>query len=172
MMETKKESLVLSRQFEKVNAILEKYSYKVDNLITILQEIQAEYRYLPEEILTYVATALQISPAQVYGVATFYAQFSLEPKGEHIIRVCDGTACHVKGSSQVLKAVRENLGLREGENTTSDLLFTVETVACIGACALAPALMVDEEVYGQMDEEKVQQLIDRLLGEGEKADAV
>ncbi|MBP9015042.1 MAG: NADH-quinone oxidoreductase subunit NuoE [Candidatus Atribacteria bacterium] len=171
-METEKESLVLSRQFEKVNAILEKYSHNVDNLIAILQEIQSEYRYLPEEILTYVATALQISPAQVYGVATFYAQFSLEPKGEHIIRVCDGTACHVKGSLQVLKAVRENLGLREGENTTSDLLFTVETVACIGACALAPALMVDEEVHGQMDEEKVRQLIDHLLGEGEKADAV
>ena len=171
-METEKGSLVLSRQFEKVNAILEKYSHSVDNLIAILQEIQSEYRYLPEEILTYVATALQVSPAQVYGVATFYAQFSLEPKGEHIIRVCDGTACHVKGSTQVLKAVRENLGLREGENTTSDLLFTVETVACIGACALAPALMVDEEVYGQMDEQKVQQLIDRLLGEGEKVDAV
>ncbi|HOA98755.1 MAG TPA: NADH-quinone oxidoreductase subunit NuoE [Candidatus Atribacteria bacterium] len=171
-MEIEKESLVLSRQFEKVNAILRKYSHNVDNLIAILQEIQSEYRYLPEEILTYVATALQVSPAHVYGVATFYAQFSLEPKGEHIIRVCDGTACHVKGSAQILKAVRENLGLREGENTTSDLMFTVETVACIGACALAPALMVDEEVYGQMDEEKVQQLVDHLLGEGEKVDAV
>ena len=143
----------------------------MDNLIAILQEIQSEYRYLPEEILTYVATALQFLQRTSMGGYFLCSVFS-EPKGEHIIRVCDGTACHVKGSAQILKAVRENLGLREGENTTSDLMFTVETVACIGACALAPALMVDEEVYGQMDEEKVQQLVDHLLGEGEKVDAV
>jgi len=163
--------VALGRSFEKVNAILEKHSYDSTNLIAILQEIQEEYRYLPEEILTYVATALRVSPAYVYGVATFYAQFSLKPKGKHIIRVCDGTACHVKGSEKVLKAVREYLGLREGENTTPDLLFTVETVACIGACALAPALMVDEEVHGLMDEEKVQKLLESYMEREEGGEA-
>lgn len=154
------QEVALSRSFEKVNAVLKKHNYNPSNLIGILQEIQEEYRYLPEEILTYVATALRVSPSYVYGVATFYAQFSLRPKGKHVIRVCDGTACHVKGSEKVLKAVREYLGLRGEENTTPDLLFSVETVACIGACALAPALMVDEEVYGLMDEEGVRKLLE------------
>lgn len=166
-MEKPAHDVALGRSFEKVNAILEKHRYDPSNLIGILQEIQEEYRYLPEEILTYVATALRVSPAYVYGVATFYAQFSLEPKGKHIIRVCDGTACHVKGSERVLKAIREYLGLREGEHTTPDLLFTVETVACIGACALAPALMVDEEVHGLMDEEKVRELLESYMSKEE-----
>ncbi len=157
------EETVLSRRFEKVNTVLEKYGRNPLNLIQVLQEVQAEYRYLPEEILTYVATALGISPSFVYGVATFYAQFSLEPKGKHIIRVCDGTACHVRGSMKVLEVVREQLGLRGEDITTPDLLFTVETVACIGACALAPALMVDEEVYGQMDQEKIENLIEEMI---------
>ncbi len=153
----------LERSFEKVNKILKKHSYQPSNLIAILQEIQAEYRYLPEEILTYVATALGVSPAYVYGVATFYAQFSLKPKGKHIIRVCDGTACHVKGSSQVLKVIRETLGLEEGKDTTEDLLFTVETVACVGACALAPVITVDDRVYGLLDEKKVREIIEAIL---------
>ncbi|MGQ9473562.1 MAG: NADH-quinone oxidoreductase subunit NuoE [Candidatus Caldatribacteriaceae bacterium] len=160
-MEEVTQEISLGRSFEKVNVILKKYAYNSSNLVGILQEVQEEYRYLPEEILTYIATALEVSPAYVYGVATFYAQFSLKPKGKHIIRVCDGTACHVKGSSAVLKYVREYLGLREGEETTSDLLFTVETVACIGACALAPAMMVDEEVYGLLDEEKVKEILEQ-----------
>jgi len=159
------QELTLRRQFEKVNTILEKYHRSASHLISILQEIQADYRYLPEEILTYVATALGVSPAYVYGVATFYAQFSLKPKGKHTIRVCDGTACHVKGSSNVLKTVKEQLGLKENEETTPDLLFTVETVACIGACALAPAMMIDEEVYGMLNEEKTREIIEGLIEE-------
>lgn len=166
-MEKPEQGVALSRSFEKVNAILEKHGYDPSNLIGILQEIQEEYRYLPEEILTYVATALRVSPAYVYGVATFYAQFSLKPKGKHIIRVCDGTACHVKGSEKVLKAIREYLGLRGGEQTTGDLLFTVETVACIGACALAPVIAVDNRVYGPMDEEKVRHVLEALEREDE-----
>jgi len=168
-MEKKEGEVTLERSFEKVNAILAKHNHNPSNLIGILQEIQEEYRYLPEEILSYVATALQVSPAYVFGVATFYAQFSLKPKGKHVIRVCDGTACHVKGSEKVLRAVREYLGLREGENTTSDLLFTVETVACIGACALAPALMIDGEVHGLMDEKKVEELLESYTAEEEGA---
>ncbi len=163
MVEMDNHELTLSRQFEKVNTILEKYNRSASNLISILQEIQADYRYLPEEILTYVATALGVSPAYVYGVATFYAQFSLKPKGKHIIRVCDGTACHVRGSINVLKAVKEQLGLKENEDTTTDLLFTVETVACIGACALAPTMMIDEEVYGMLNDEKTREIIDGMI---------
>jgi NADH:ubiquinone oxidoreductase subunit E len=164
-LEMENQELTLSRQFEKVNAILEKHDRNESHLISILQEIQADYRYLPEEILTYVATALGVSPAYVYGVATFYAQFSLKPKGKHMIRVCDGTACHVKGSINVLKTVKEQLGLKENEETTPDLLFTVETVACIGACALAPAMMIDEEVYGMLNEEKTREIIEGLIEE-------
>jgi NADH:ubiquinone oxidoreductase subunit E len=164
--------VTLERRFEKVNAILEKHAYNPSNLVGILQEVQEEYRYLPEEILTYIATALGVSPAYVYGVATFYAQFSLKPKGKHIIRVCDGTACHVKGSSAVLKYVREYLGLREGEDTTRDLLFTVETVACIGACALAPAMMVNEDVYGLLTEDKVKEILERYEEGREGTDGV
>jgi NADH:ubiquinone oxidoreductase subunit E len=164
--------VTLERRFEKVNAILEKHAYNPSNLVGILQEVQEEYRYLPEEILTYIATALGVSPAYVYGVATFYAQFSLKPKGKHIIRVCDGTACHVKGSSAVLKYVREYLGLREGEDTTRDLLFTVETVACIGACALAPAMMVNVDVYGLLTEEKVKEILERYEEGREGTDGV
>lgn len=164
-LEMENQELTLSRQFEKVNAILEKHDRNESHLISILQEIQADYRYLPEEILTYVATALGVSPAYVYGVATFYSQFSLKPKGKHMIRVCDGTACHVKGSINVLKTVKEQLGLKENEETTPDLLFTVETVACIGACALAPAMMIDEEVYGMLNEEKTREIIEGLIEE-------
>jgi len=171
-MEEVSQEVVLERSFEKVNAILKKHAYNPSNLVGILQEVQEEYRYLPEEILTYIATALGVSPAYVYGVATFYAQFSLKPKGKHIIRVCDGTACHVKGSSAVLKYVREYLGLREGEDTTKDLLFTVETVACIGACALAPAMMVNEDVYGLLDEAKVKEILEKYEEGGEGADGV
>ncbi|MGC8777147.1 MAG: NADH-quinone oxidoreductase subunit NuoE [Candidatus Caldatribacteriaceae bacterium] len=171
-MEEVSQEVVLERSFEKVNAILQKHAYNPSNLVGILQEVQEEYRYLPEEILTYIATALGVSPAYVYGVATFYAQFSLKPKGKHIIRVCDGTACHVKGSSAVLKYVREYLGLREGEDTTRDLLFTVETVACIGACALAPAMMVNEDVYGLLDEAKVKEILEKYEEGREGADGV
>jgi len=171
-MEEVTQEVTLERRFEKVNAILEKHAYNPSNLVGILQEVQEEYRYLPEEILTYIATALGVSPAYVYGVATFYAQFSLKPKGKHIIRVCDGTACHVKGSSTVLKYVREYLGLREGEDTTRDLLFTVETVACIGACALAPAMMVNEDVYGLLTEDKVKEILERYEEGREGTDGV
>jgi NADH-quinone oxidoreductase subunit E len=171
-MEEVTQEVTLERRFEKVNAILEKHAYNPSNLVGILQEVQEEYRYLPEEILTYIATALGVSPAYVYGVATFYAQFSLKPKGKHIIRVCDGTACHVKGSSTVLKYVREYLGLREGEDTTKDLLFTVETVACIGACALAPAMMVNEDVYGLLTEDKVKEILERYEEGREGTDGV
>ncbi|HAH95555.1 MAG TPA: NAD(P)H-dependent oxidoreductase subunit E [Firmicutes bacterium] len=146
-----------SRKFSKVDAIIRNHDSKPSHLVAILQEIQAEYRYLPEEVLTYVATALGIPAATVYGVSTFYTQFSMNPKGKYIIKVCNGTACHVKGSEKIKYLVQKELGLNDKKNTTDDLQFTLETVSCIGACGLAPAVMVnDNEVHGQMTPEAME----------------
>lgn len=119
------------RKFQKVNDILARYDHDATNLIAILQQVQAEYRYLPQDILTYVATALGRSPSEIYGVATFYSQFSLEPKGKYEIRLCDGTACHVRKSIPVLQAIRQKLKIAPGESTTKNLRFSVETVSCL-----------------------------------------
>jgi NADH-quinone oxidoreductase subunit E len=155
------------RKFEKLQEIIARYEGKVSHLIAILQEVQQEYRYLPEEVLTYIATALNIPPAVVYGVATFYAQFSLVPKGKYVIRVCDGTACHVRGSEPIHFALRKELGLAEGQQTTDDLQFTVETVSCLGACGLAPVVTInDRDVYGQMTPEDVLRVL-RAIKSGE-----
>jgi len=151
-----------AEKFEKVVSILNRHSRRPSGLIPILQAIQHEYQYLPEEILTYVATSLDVPPARVYGVATFYAHFALEPKGKHVIRICDGTACHVKQSLPVLNALHEKLGTSEKTTTTPDMLFTVETVACLGACGLAPVIVVDEQVHGQITPERAVALIDEI----------
>ena len=151
------------RKFERVNEIIEEHGREQSALIPILQEVQAEYRYLPEEILTYIATAMGLSVATVFGVATFYAQFSLEPKGKYVVRVCDGTACHVRHSMPVYQAIRSRLGLKDGRFTTPDMMFTVETVACLGACGVAPAMIINEKVYGKMTPEAACTIIDTLL---------
>lgn len=150
------------RKFEKVNEIIAKHGRKQAALIPILQEVQGEYRYLPEEILTYVAMVMNLSPATVYGVATFYAQFSLEPKGKYVVRICDGTACHVRGSDPVKESIRKLLGLQGAKQTTDDLRFTVETVSCLGACGLAPVVMINDQIYGQMTPEALKVIIDQL----------
>lgn len=151
------------RKFEKLNEILASKPKDQSYLIQILQEVQAEYRYLPEEILQYIATSLGLSAATVFGVATFYAQFSLEPKGKYVIKVCDGTACHVRLSMPVYEAIRKRVGLVDGKFTTPDLKFTVETVSCLGACGLAPVITVNEEVHGKMTPEAVTIIVDELL---------
>lgn len=151
------------RKFVKVFTILEKHGRKPSRLVPILQAVQEEYRYLPEEVLTYVATALDVSPARVYGVATFYSHFAIKPKGKHIVRLCDGTACHVKDSVPILDAIRKRLKLEGKKTTTDDMLFTVETVACLGACGLAPVVVVDEQVYGQMTPESGVKLVEEIL---------
>jgi NADH-quinone oxidoreductase subunit E len=150
-------------KFKSVCSILEGYSFNKSKLIPILQAIQEEYKYLPQEILAFISSALNISSAKVYGVATFYSHFSLTPKGKHIIRVCDGTACHVKKSSSIIEALRKKLNLSESQ-TTKDMLFTLETVACLGACGLAPVLVVDDKVYGQMTASKAVTLIEQIKG--------
>jgi NADH-quinone oxidoreductase subunit E len=156
------------KKFDKVCSILDRYERKPAQLIPILQAVQEEYRYLTEEMMTYVATSLGLPPARVYGVATFYAHFALEPKGKHVIRLCDGTACHVKGSNPILEALWKKLNLSEQKKTTPDMLFTVETVSCLGACGLAPVMVINEEVFGQVTPEKACQLVDDIRAKEKK----
>lgn len=156
----------INENYAKVDEILSSYEKDTRFLIAIMQEIQHEYRYLPEEVLEYISDQLDISVAKVYGVATFYENFSLEPKGKYVIRVCDGTACHVRKSQGILKAFREELGLSDKKHTTDDMLFTVETVACLGACGLAPVCTVNDEVHPAMTPDMVRQLV-KDLKEGE-----
>ena len=139
--------------FEKAGQIIEKYGYNQAKLIPILQEIQNEYRYLPEELMVYVATMLGTTSSHVYGVASFYSHFTLKLKGKYVVKICDGTACHVKKSTRLLEAVRKHLKLETGQNTTPDFLFTVETVACLGTCGRSPAMTVNGEVYGLLTDE-------------------
>lgn len=147
---------------EELQEILEKYKGEKGDLIPVLQEVQARFGYLPDEAMQRVARFLRLSESTIYGVATFYAQFKFTPVGKHIIKVCRGTACHVRGVSRILDEVEKQLGVKPGE-TTSDLEYTLETIACFGSCALAPVLVVDETVYGNMTPEKVTNI---LKGEG------
>jgi NADH-quinone oxidoreductase subunit E len=133
----------------RVNAIIERVGRSPEKLVPVLEAAQDEFHYLPEDVMMLVAEGLGVSPAKVYGVATFYAYFSLERKGKHVIRCCDGTACHVKGSMGVMKAIRDELGLKDGEKTTKDGKFSIETVYCLGACGLAPVVFVGDKVHGQ-----------------------
>jgi len=152
-------SVVAGTKFGAVCDILDKYEYSHQNLIAILQEVQDVYSYLPKDIMTYIGTAMNIPPGTIFGVATFYAHFTLEPKGKYVIKVCDGTACHVKKSGDIIKTIETDLKLGDGKNTTEDLMFTLEVVACIGACGLAPVIMINEDVYGAMDTEKMSALL-------------
>jgi NADH-quinone oxidoreductase subunit E len=163
----KKEGEVIAprRKFDKVNEVIMRHGKLQSALIPILQEVQNEYRYLPEEILTYIATVMDLSPATVYGVATFYAQFSLEAKGKYVIKICDGTACHVRGSEPVKDAIRKRLGLVSGKQTTGDMRFTLETVSCLGACGLAPVVMINDQIYGQMTPDAINIIIDKIIEE-------
>ena len=152
-----------SRKFTQVCDILEKNAYQPARLIPILQQVQDFYRYLPEEILTFIATSLDLPPAHVYGVATFYAHFTLVPKGKHNIRLCDGTACHVRGSEPILHALYKKLKLSESKQTSDDMLFTVETVSCLGACGLAPVMVVDEKVHSKVTPERAVEIVEELI---------
>ncbi|HRY84663.1 MAG TPA: NAD(P)H-dependent oxidoreductase subunit E, partial [Candidatus Cloacimonadota bacterium] len=134
-------------------------------IIPILQAVQEEYRYLPQEVMTFIATSLGVSPARLYGVATFYSHFSLEPKGKHIIKMCDGTACHVRGSSAVIDAIRKRLNLTAKKITTDDMMYTFETVSCLGACGLAPVLVVDDAIHGQVTPEQALDAIEKIEAE-------
>ena len=151
---------------KQLDDILKAHDYNKTSVIAIMQDIQKIYHYLPQEVLTYIAGELGLSEAKVYGVATFYENFSLEPKGKYVIKICDGTACHVRKSTPILEALFKELGLSKKKHTTDDMLFTVETVSCLGACGLAPTMMVNEEVHPKMTPEKAIALIEELRGEG------
>ncbi|MCB5228639.1 MAG: NAD(P)H-dependent oxidoreductase subunit E [Candidatus Cloacimonetes bacterium] len=154
-----------AHSFNKVMEILDRYDRCETKIIPILQAVQEEYRYLPQEVLTFIATSLGVSPARLYGVATFYSHFSLEPKGKHILKMCDGTACHVRGSTAVIDAIRDRLKLSDKKITTDDMMYTFETVSCLGACGLAPVLVVDEEIHGQVTPEQALEILDKIDAE-------
>ena len=154
--------------FTVVDEILERHPRNELSTIAILQDIQEYYHYLPKEVFPYVARAIGVGEARLYGVATFYENFSLDPKGKYVLRCFDGTACHVRGSLAVLDKLREELGLEGGKKTTDDLNFTVETVSCLGACGLAPAMTVNGVVHPAMTPEKASELIKELRAELEK----
>lgn len=151
--------------YDKADEIISGYGTESRYLIPIMQDVQAEYRYLPPELLTYIADRLNITEAKAYSVATFYENFSFDRKGKYVIKVCDGTACHVRKSTGILERLSKELGLSDGRHTTEDMLFTVETVSCLGACGLAPVLTVNDEVHASMTPDKVTELINGLRGE-------
>lgn len=152
----------MTDRFAPAAQILTEFGKDSAKLIPILQKVQDAYGFLPEDIMRFIANELSISPARVFGVATFFAHFAITPKGKHIVRVCNGTACHVKGSAKVIDMVREKLGLKPGEDTTKDGLFTLECVSCLGACGLAPVMVMDETVHGQITAAKASEIIDEV----------
>ena len=159
--------MLTEKELREVDAIIVEYGGKKSSLIAIMQDIQSTYRYLPKEILLYLAKKLDISEAKIYSVATFYENFSLEPKGKNLIKVCDGTACHVKHSLPILNAIRKTLELSDDQKTTDDGLFTVETVACLGACGLAPVITVNDKVHAAMTPDAAVALLSGMREEEE-----
>ncbi len=153
----------MTEKFAPVDKILKENACDPAKLIPILQQVQDLYRYLPEDVMRHIADKLEISPARVFGVATFFAHFAITPKGKHIIKVCNGTACHVKGSSFVINTVKDKLKLKDGQDTTADGLFTLECVSCLGACGLAPVMVIDETVHGQITPAQAVKLIDEII---------
>ncbi len=140
------------------NQVIDKYLNMKGALMPVLQEIQESYGYIPEPTVHLTAERLNVYPSQIYGVLTFYAQFHMEPRGRYIVRVCMGTACHVKGAGRIGDTIHERLGIGHAE-TTEDLKFTVEHVACIGACGMAPVIMVNEGTYGSMSVQKIDEVL-------------
>ncbi|MBQ3199534.1 MAG: NADH-quinone oxidoreductase subunit NuoE [Firmicutes bacterium] len=145
--------------------ILDEYAAKPGSLIMILQHTQGLYGYLPKDALKAISAATGIAPAKILGVASFYTQFRLQPVGKYLIMLCQGTACHVNGSEKISAIITEELGIKDGE-TTADGLFTLKHVACLGCCSLAPAMMINDEVYGNLTADSVRQVLKDLAAKG------
>jgi len=143
---------------ERVEAILNKHQHDKGLLVSILQDIQAGYNYLPKEAMIQISQGLGIPLSRVYSVATFFKAFRLKPRGRHLINVCLGTACHVRGAARILEKIQQELGIKPGE-TTEDLKYTLETVNCVGACALGPIVIIDGKYSGLMKRDKVKPLL-------------
>lgn len=152
----------MAENLDKVNTIMDKYKGEDGAVISILQDIQAEYNYLPQDALREVSERLDLPLIDIYSVATFYKSFSLTPRGKHLITVCLGTACHVRGGPRILEEVERRLDIKAGE-TTEDKLFTLETVNCLGCCAIGPIVVVDDEYYGEMTIRKVDPILKRYI---------
>ncbi len=145
---------------EKIEAVLEKHQDEPGPLISILQEVQNIFGYLPEDALSYISQKLKISKSRIWGIVTFYTQFYLEPRGKNTIRVCIGTACHVKGAKKVLERLQKILGIKPGE-TTQDLKFSLETVRCLGTCFLAPVVMINNDYFGKLTPDRVEKILNQ-----------
>ncbi len=150
---------------KRIDEIIARYQDQKWPLIPLLQEIQQQFGYIPLETINPIGRAFRLFPSQVQGVITFYEQLYTTPRGKNIVRVCRGTACHVRGGKTILKLVKQHLGLEEGE-TSPDLEYTLETVACIGVCALAPNIVIGKETHGNMNPKKVARLFEGRKGEG------
>ena len=154
---------MLDRSFyEKADEIISVHGKGKESLIPIMQDIQSVYRYIPPQLLSYVAQKIGITEAKAYSVATFYENFSFDKKGKYVIKVCDGTACHVRKGTLILEQLYKELGLSDDKHTTDDMLFTVETVSCLGACGLAPVMTVNDEVHPAMTPDKVTETINKI----------
>ena len=160
-----KNNSISTTDFSKLDPVLKKYANQPGSLITILQSTQEIYGYLPEDAMRYIAERTGVAPAKVYGVATFYTQFRLKPVGKHIIMLCRGTACHVNGAAGIEEAISEHLSIKDGE-TTEDGLFTLDIVACLGCCSLAPVMMIKgpggEETYGSLTKDSAVKIIEEI----------
>ncbi len=154
---------ILLEDEEKLKSILSKYEGKKGSLISILQDIQDHYNYLPLDALNYISKETGIKPAKIHGVATFYTQFRLKPIGKNLIMLCQGTACHVNGSKSIEESITEELKIKDGE-TTEDNLFTLINVACLGCCSLSPVMMINDETYGKLTPEKTKSIIREIKG--------
>ena len=146
-----------------LDEVLEKYKDIPGSLITILQKAQGIYGFLPTDVIYHIAKEINVTPAKVMGVATFYTQFRFRPVGKYLIMLCQGTACHVNGSEIIEKTIKEELGISDGE-TTSDGIFTLKNVACLGCCSLSPVMMINDETYGSLTPEKVKEILNKLKG--------
>lgn len=143
---------------EKLNEVFARHNVKKDELIPVMEEAQEAFGYLSEEVMKKVARFLKLSESTVYGVATFYALFRLKPGGKKMVRVCRGTACHVRGGARILREVQKNLGIKPGQ-TSEDMEYSLETISCFGSCALAPVMVVNKTVHGRMTTAKVEQIL-------------
>ena len=155
---------------EKLEGILARYRENEGNLISILQDLESEFGYLREDAINWISERLDVPPAKFYGIATFYAQFHLKPRGKNIITACCGTACHVKGSERLINSLVKELGIPEGEDTSEDLKFTVEKVNCVGACSIAPVFIINKKVYGKSTSDRLIKEV-RSMKEAKQADA-
>lgn len=146
---------------EDVKTLLQEFQGEATDMIPVLQAVQEKYGYIPGEFIKPIADALHVFPSRVQGVLSFYPEFSMTPRGRNIVRVCRGTACHVRGGRGVLRVVNKVLGIEDGQ-TTEDLKYTLETVACLGACALSPVMVVNKTYYGQMNPKRIESILQTL----------